>query len=103
MRAQRDAGPERSCQLCVRLTNSLIQRRFSMVVPVFETALRANVELDSDSTRHLALVGMLSEIDLALFLNHVRLLAENARLRFHLARHFLKHFCTSPNRAMALP
>src|SRR5262252_4531835 len=71
-----------------------------MVVPVLETALWANVELDSNPTRHLSLVGMLAEIDLALFLDDMRLLAENARLRFHLARHFLKHLCTFSNGAI---
>jgi hypothetical protein len=82
--AQRGARTERSRQLCVGKTNGLIQRPFSMVVPVFETALRANVELDGNATSHLSLVGMLPEIDLALFLDHVGLLAENAHLRVHL-------------------
>src|SRR5215471_7622153 len=72
-----------------------------MVVPVLETALWANVELDSDLTSHLSLVGILSEIDLALFLHHARLLAENTRLRFHLTRHFLKHLCTCSNELTA--
>jgi hypothetical protein len=74
-----------------------------MVVPVFETALWANVELDGDPTRHLSLVGALSEIDLALFLNDARLLAENARFRLHLIRHFAEHLRTCPNRAITLP
>jgi hypothetical protein len=82
--------------------DSLIERRFRMVVPVFEPALRANVELDSDLTSHLALVGMLAEINLSLFFDHVRPLAENTHLRF-LARQFHKHLCTYPNRAITLP
>ena len=94
---------ERLCKFFVGLTNSLIECRFSVVVPVFETALRANVELDGNATQHLSLVGVLSEINLAIFLKDVRLLAENARLRFNLARHLVQHLRTYPNGAITLP
>jgi hypothetical protein len=42
---------------------------------------------------------VLSEIDLALFLNDARLLAENARFRLHLIRHFPKHLRTCPKKS----
>src|SRR5262249_1954692 len=87
----------RSSQLLVCLTNSLIYHRFSLVVPVLETTLWAKIKLDSDSTRNLSLVGVLSKVDLSTFLDHAPLLAENTRLRFHLTLHIPKHLCTCPN------
>jgi len=83
-------------QLFVRLTNNLIYRRFSMVVPVLKTTLRANVELDGDSTRHVSLVGTLSESDLPYLLNDARLLAEYTLLRFPVG-HLHEHLRTCRN------